>query len=194
MKYRKKPVIIEAFQYDGDLISNHTGKYYVPDWAAKAFEDGTIYHGSLEPDSPPYELFIKTLEGIHHAAVADYVIQGVKGELYPCKPDIFEMTYEPVTDEDAVPLSCGPVVGEGWQPMDTAPEDGTFILIAFLDNKRNPVVRQAAWWNRNGCCYDHNWYECDLDEVDAPQIIYRPLAWRPLPDAPAVPTQKEGTK
>jgi len=40
------------------------------------------------------ELFIKTLEGIHHASVGDYIIQGVNGELYPCKPDIFEKTYD----------------------------------------------------------------------------------------------------
>ena len=40
------------------------------------------------------ELFIETLEGIHHVSVWDYVIKGVNGELYPCKPDIFEKTYE----------------------------------------------------------------------------------------------------
>lgn len=43
-------------------------------------------------------LVIKTLEGDHRADIGDYIIQGVKGELYPCKPDIFEMTYEEVTD------------------------------------------------------------------------------------------------
>ena len=40
------------------------------------------------------ELYIKTLEGEHHASVGDYIIQGVQGEIYPCKPDIFEATYE----------------------------------------------------------------------------------------------------
>lgn len=97
MKYRKKPVVIEAFQYNGDLI-NADGKYYVPDWAVQAFEEGTIYFDSLDAATPPYELFIKTLEGVHHVSVGDYVIRGVKGELYPCKPDIFEETYEIVEE------------------------------------------------------------------------------------------------
>lgn len=78
-KYRKKPVEIEAFQYDGDL-KDSDGQYYVPGWAVKAYEDGTMYYGEL--DGQPGELFIKTLEGIHHASVGDYIIQGVNGELY----------------------------------------------------------------------------------------------------------------
>lgn len=92
-RYRKKPVIIEAFQYDGDL-KNSEGKYYVPDWAVKAFEEKTMFFDGMDSDSPPTELFIKTLEGIHHASVGDYIIRGVDGELYPCKPEIFEKTYE----------------------------------------------------------------------------------------------------
>ena len=94
MKYIKKPVIIEAFQYDGDLISS-SGFYYVPQWAANAFEAGIMYYDSIG-DWPPCELFINTLEGNHHVSVGDYIIQGIKGELYPCKPDIFEQTYEAV--------------------------------------------------------------------------------------------------
>lgn len=87
-KYRKKPVIIEAFLYDGDLM-NRKGKYYVPDWAVKAYQEGTMFFRGPE-------LYIKTLEGEHHASVGDYIIQGVQGEIYPCKPDIFETTYEKV--------------------------------------------------------------------------------------------------
>lgn len=84
-KYRKKPVVIEAFQYDGDLMG--INGWYVPEWAVKAYQDGTMYfEGS--------ELYIKTLEGAHHASAGDYIIQGVMGELYPCKPGIFEQTYE----------------------------------------------------------------------------------------------------
>lgn len=94
-KYRKKPVVIEAFKYDGDLKGSD-GNYYVPYWAAKAFEDGVMHFGSLKFDEPPCELFIDTLEGTHRASVGDYIIQGVNGELYPCKTDIFEKTYEEV--------------------------------------------------------------------------------------------------
>lgn len=97
MKYRKKPVIIEAFQYNGDLKGSD-GQYYVPDWAVHAFEENVMYYGSFDAATPPCELFIKTLEGVHHVSVGDYVIKGVQGELYPCKPDIFEKTYEAVEE------------------------------------------------------------------------------------------------
>lgn len=89
MKYKKKPVIIEAFQYDGDL-KGADNKYYVPSWAEAAFESGIMHYASKKFDSPECELFIDTLEGTHHVSVGDYIIQGVNGELYPCKPDIFE--------------------------------------------------------------------------------------------------------
>lgn len=84
--YRKKPIEIEAFQYDGDLMDRNRF-YYIPNWAIEAYEARIMYYDSGE-------LYIKTLEGNHHVSVGDYVIKGVKGELYPCKPDIFEQTYE----------------------------------------------------------------------------------------------------
>lgn len=86
MKATKKPVTIEFFKYDGDL-KNSNGEYYVPEWAVEAEKNGTIFF-----EGP--EMFIKTLEGNHHASVGDYIIRGVNGELYPCKPDIFEKTYD----------------------------------------------------------------------------------------------------
>lgn len=92
MTYRKKPIEIEAFQYDGDLKGKDG--YYVPDWAVDAFELGVMYYASRSDNEPPCELFIKTLEGDHHVSVGDFVVQGIQGELYPCKPDIFEATYE----------------------------------------------------------------------------------------------------
>ena len=94
-KYRKKPVVIEAFQYDGDL-KDCDGNWYVPNWAVEAYEKGVMYYSSESCGAPPCELFIETLEGIHHVSIGDYVIQGVNGELYPCKPDIFEKTYESI--------------------------------------------------------------------------------------------------
>lgn len=96
MKYRKKPVIIEAFEFDGDL-QDRDGDFYVPEWAIKAFDNGDLFFGAFE-DSPPCELFISTLEGRLHVSVGDYIIQGIKGEIYPCKPDIFEATYEKVEE------------------------------------------------------------------------------------------------
>ena len=88
-KYRKKPVEIEAFCYDGDL-KNSKGEYYVPSWAVDAFGNGMLFYEGQA------ELYVKTLEGNMHVSVGDYIIRGVEGELYPCKPDIFEKTYDEV--------------------------------------------------------------------------------------------------
>lgn len=97
-KYKKKPIAIEAFQYNGDFI-NSNGELHVPEWAQQAFEKGIMWFGTLKIDEPSCELFIDTLEGTHHVSVGDYVIKGVKGELCPCKPDIFHQTYELVSEE-----------------------------------------------------------------------------------------------
>lgn len=75
MKYRKKPVVIEAYQTDK-------------------------------------ELDIETLEGTMHASAGDYIITGVCGEQYPCKPDIFKQTYEPA---DTPTISAVPVVHGEWK-------------------------------------------------------------------------------
>lgn len=86
-KYRKKPVVIDAFLWTG---AAHRGEY--PDWTWKAFKNGAMYYQGGEV---PY-LTIETLEGKMRANVGDWIIKGVKGEIYPCKPDIFEATYEAV--------------------------------------------------------------------------------------------------
>jgi hypothetical protein len=77
MRYRKKPVVIEAVQYDGTFPLEFLGD---------AEHVRSAGDGALE---------IVTLEGTMRADVGDWIIRGVKGELYPCKPDIFETTYEP---------------------------------------------------------------------------------------------------
>lgn len=90
-KFMKKPVVIEAFQYNGDLMDSN-GEYYVPEWASAANTAGVLFY-----EGP--ELYIKTMEGALHASVGDYIIKGVEGELYPCKPDIFGKTYQSIDDE-----------------------------------------------------------------------------------------------
>lgn len=90
MTYRKKPLVVEAFQYDGDLMYQD-GTYYVPVWAVEAYKAGTIFFQNGDA-------FIKTLEGDMKVDYLDYIIQGIKGELYPCKPDIFDLTYELIID------------------------------------------------------------------------------------------------
>jgi hypothetical protein len=87
MKFRKKPVVVEAVQWLNRQIVCPPG----PEWFVRAEESKAI---RLCGD----ELLIKTLEGEMTASVGDWIIRGVKGEIYPCKPDIFEETYEPVVD------------------------------------------------------------------------------------------------
>ncbi len=80
MKYRKKPVVIDAIQF--------TGLNPV---------DVAHFFGDFQDWEPSIEGFtIKTLEGDHLAQPGDWIIKGVAGEFYPCKPDIFEQTYEAV--------------------------------------------------------------------------------------------------
>jgi len=92
MKYRKKPVVIEAFQLEVRQLN-------WPQWAQDALTENVIIaHNTGKFANPSEETYltIKTLEGDHKASLGDYIIRGVKGEIYPCKPDIFEMTYEGV--------------------------------------------------------------------------------------------------
>lgn len=91
MKYRKKPVVIEAMQWDG---SNHRGMFDFLDGSFRSHmaTNGTNFY--IDHAKVAGGLVIKTLEGEHLASIGDYIIKGVKGEFYPCKPDIFEQTYE----------------------------------------------------------------------------------------------------
>ncbi|MCT8138636.1 hypothetical protein H1D32_13330 [Anaerobacillus sp. CMMVII] len=84
MKYRKKPVVIEALQWLGHNWNEMCDFIPVPDAAV----------GHLEGEEMLIK--IKTLEGEMTANMNDYIIKGVNGEFYPCKPDIFEKTYEKV--------------------------------------------------------------------------------------------------
>lgn len=70
MKYRKKPVTVEAFRYDGDLMYSN-GEWSCPDWAKEAFQSGVLYYDSPNCEEPPTELYIETLEGRHHVSVGD---------------------------------------------------------------------------------------------------------------------------
>jgi hypothetical protein len=87
-QYRKKSVVIEAYEFQ-----NKVGPDTRPDWIIEAVNDGRIrFHRGR---NLPSHLTIDTLEGVMRADIGDWIIRGVQGELYPCKPDIFEKTYEP---------------------------------------------------------------------------------------------------
>ncbi|WP_277048776.1 hypothetical protein [Solobacterium moorei] len=79
MKYRKKSVIVEAIKYD----KGHIGKVL-------------SFCGELYYNQYDNEYYVNTLEGPMKVTDGDYIIEGVNGEFYPCKPDIFEQTYEVV--------------------------------------------------------------------------------------------------
>ena len=84
MKYRKKPVVIEAFRFSVD---------YIPDWFMdEVTKNNIVLYG--EEYKPLEYCEIKTLEGTMRGEAGDYIIRGVNGEIYPCKPDIFNKTYE----------------------------------------------------------------------------------------------------
>ena len=82
MKYRKIPVVIDAIKWDGNLKEcfEFLGDSYIGHEAGNGYDI----------------IMVKTLEGQHVASQGDYLIKGVKGEFYPCKPDIFKLTYEAV--------------------------------------------------------------------------------------------------
>ena len=82
--YRKKPVVIEAFRWTGDYDQTED-----LEWIVEAIQIGRV---RIEKTM----MLIDTLEGTHQANRGDWIIKGIKGELYPCKPDIFDATYEPV--------------------------------------------------------------------------------------------------
>ncbi|NHT75921.1 hypothetical protein G8E10_09540 [Rhizobiaceae bacterium CRRU44] len=88
-KFRKKPVVIEAFLWTGGPDQTED-----PEWICDAISRGDVFFS--EP--PNVTMQIRTLEGVMTASIGDYVIQGVKGEIYPCKPDIFAATYDAVED------------------------------------------------------------------------------------------------
>lgn len=87
MKYRKKLIVIEAWQFT--LPPDWPPR---PDWLVEGFRDGTVYY---QGGNAPY-LTIETLQGPVRADLGDWIIQGLGGELYPCKPAIFSLTYDPV--------------------------------------------------------------------------------------------------
>ena len=96
MKYRKKPIIVEAFQWTGG-----PERMDAPEWLADRIKAGKVF---FEGDRDTgVKMRIETLEGTMRAELGDYIIRGIKGEIYPCKPDVFEATYEPVParDDDA---------------------------------------------------------------------------------------------
>lgn len=138
--YRKKPVVIEAFQFDGRSNTDPS----VPTWFVDAVLAGNV---TASPD----HIAIKTLEGEMRADPGDWIICGVKGELYPCKPDIFAETYEPA--DAAASISRNQIITPRQMPgedsiletfaaaSDMAESIGPAVVIAPYKPPRDPRVR-----------------------------------------------------
>lgn len=81
-RYKTKPCVIEAIQYDGSNVEE------IRKFIGESFEVKTIEG-----------IYIRTLEGIMKASVGDYIIKGLRGEYYPCKPNVFKSKYEVIENE-----------------------------------------------------------------------------------------------
>lgn len=100
-QYQKKPTVVEAFQMTKERRADPPGW---PSWLIEAWQKDIAEAGAFFPRAAAgileagegLQVFIRTLAGVREVSWGDYIIQGVKGEIYPCKPDIFELTYDPV--------------------------------------------------------------------------------------------------
>ena len=107
MKFRKKPVVIEAVRYTGSNCAE------VAEFTGDGWPDSPCECTGDEP------WLIETLEGVMEASPGDWIIRGVKGEFYPCKPDIFAATYELADD---VPIGAA-IVDKGWTGRPIGPDE-----------------------------------------------------------------------
>jgi len=91
MKFRKKPVVIDAFQWTNDPDGKQEPQWFLDELNAGEQIDG---HLRVVTKDGKLKVRITTLEGVMFADSGDYIIKGIKNEIYPCKPDIFEATYD----------------------------------------------------------------------------------------------------
>jgi hypothetical protein len=133
-QYRKKPVTIEAVQFDG---LNPTE---IKDFVGKNCEV-EIYDNEVTP--PIARIIIHTLEGDMEVSKGDFVIKGVKGEFYPCKPDIFEQTYESVEKQDSLAL-------------EEAAEEYASNSTGFIDmTAYRAFIAGAKWLSKQGYSFEY---------------------------------------
>jgi hypothetical protein len=123
-EYRKKPIVIDAFKWTGAPDQTED-----PYWIVEAIKAGIV---TCKEDLVGAPLMcISTLEGMMYARVGEYIIQGIKGEIYPCKADIFEASYEAVEDEWRK-FSGSPGHGKTFHPVHIAKQN---FLDAYDDAK-----------------------------------------------------------
>jgi len=104
-RYRKRPVTVEAMRLDSSdpvafaqvyrWVEDHAGSFEAP---ARRGRRSPCPPSGVSIDPTNGDMLIATLEGLMRAKPGDWIIRGIQGEFYPCKPDIFEQTYEPAED------------------------------------------------------------------------------------------------
>ena len=106
--YKKRPVVIEAMQLDGEIRDWHAVYLWIESNTLGSFEPLSVIEGrkpypasGVSVDPRDGRLIISTLEGLHWADPGDWIIRGVRGEFYPIKDAIFRETYEPVLGVEA---------------------------------------------------------------------------------------------
>ena len=145
-KYRKKPVVIEAVQLTPDMMP--------PDWLVTAQSTG-IFCQRRNADGDTYWC-IKTLEGEMKISPKDWIIKGIKGELYPCKPDVFERTYEDYEREKDAEATNIRAIGDkkDWQTLiNTIKVARIKALMAPSSRERSIVItklEEALMWAEHG--------------------------------------------
>ncbi len=139
-KFRKKPVVIEAYQWkESDALN--LGRNGWPQWLIDAVHCDENWDPIVTPSFEGYAT-IKTLEGEMRADSGDWIIRGVKGELYPCKPDIFAATYLPVDEDgESVYLTQLP---DGSERLTFLTEASGFSD-ALMWLKEGKLVQRAGW-------------------------------------------------
>ncbi len=98
-KFRKKPVAVDAYQMTMEAAHQHPSKW--PDWLQVAWRKAPSFPGAMymvDAEANDDRYWLRTLEGGFSVDWDDWIIKGIQGELYPCKPDIFEATYDEVCD------------------------------------------------------------------------------------------------
>ena len=173
-EYRKKPIVIEAFQMTEQRGSDNSEW---PNWLHEAWNLDKHNAGSLFIVNPePRELGIHTLEGYMAVAWNDYIIRGVQGELYPCKPDIFAASYEQASASmQGVALiaveRARQVNEEGWTAEhDSQHDDGELALAALCYAAPPDRWLRDVDVDRDGLPYPPGFWPWDQDW------------WKPTPD------------
>lgn len=122
-EYRKKPIVIEAFKWTGGIDQQED-----PIWIVDAIKNNTVrIKHAKNPHCEKPVMSIRTLEGVMTAQMGDYIIRGVQGEIYPCKPDIFEATYEKAEESGLKEISVDEVIKRFSENVEESLKSGRLI-------------------------------------------------------------------